>query len=202
MAPARAIWSSARKLVETVCGAGRPKAADRRPNACAESRGGWSRNEEQRLHDKQGEPPRTDQEFMPTGRRTGREGVRASVVAGKRVTTVEPKDVGRRKVEMRNHRTVKAARQARRQWRGPPCLNQPKTSATVGGGWNTVSGRTQCEHGSKKTSRESSGSVNGTTLGSLNRGCSVWNTAPVSTASLTVRPHLPESRMRETRTSG
>ena len=39
-------------------------------------------------------------------------------------------------------------------------------------------------------------------LGSLNRGCSVWNTAPVSTASLTVRPHRLESRMREIRPSG
>lgn len=55
----------------------------------ADPRGGWSRNDEKRLRDKQGSPTRAEPVFMPPCRRAGREGDRASVVAMKRVTTVE-----------------------------------------------------------------------------------------------------------------
>jgi hypothetical protein len=58
--------------------------------------GGWRQNGRKCKRDKQGDLPGDRTAFMATeARRTGSAGVRASVVAKKRVTSVEPRDAGK-----------------------------------------------------------------------------------------------------------
>ena len=57
--------------------------------------GGWRQNGRKRERSKQGELPGDRTGFMAAAaRRTGPAGVRASVVAKKRLTSVEPRDAG------------------------------------------------------------------------------------------------------------
>ena len=67
-----------------------------RRKAAASPEGGWRQNGRKRERRKQGDLPGDRTEFMAAAaRRTGPAGVRASVVARKRVTSVEPRDAGK-----------------------------------------------------------------------------------------------------------
>ena len=67
-----------------------------RRKAVASPVGGWRQNGRKRERSKQGDLPGYRTAFMAAkARRTGPAGVRASVVAKKRVTSVEPRDVGK-----------------------------------------------------------------------------------------------------------
>ena len=64
--------------------------------AAASPEGGWRQNGRKRERDKQGDLPGHRTAFMAAAaRRTGPAGVRASVVATKRVMSVEPRDAGK-----------------------------------------------------------------------------------------------------------
>ena len=67
-----------------------------RRKAAASPEGGWRQNGRKRERSKQGDLSRHRTEFMAaTARRTGLAGVRASIVAEKRVMSVEPRDAGK-----------------------------------------------------------------------------------------------------------
>ena len=67
-----------------------------RRKAAASPAGGWRQNGRKRERSKQGDLPGDRTAFMAAAaRRTGSAGVRASVVARKRVTSVEPRDAGK-----------------------------------------------------------------------------------------------------------
>jgi hypothetical protein len=64
--------------------------------AATSPEGGWRQNGRKRKRDKQGDLLGDRTAFMaPAARRTGLAGVRASVVARKRVASVEPRDAGK-----------------------------------------------------------------------------------------------------------
>ena len=68
----------------------------KRRKAAASPEGGWRQNGRKRERSKQGELPGDRTGFMAAvARRTGPAGVRASVTARKRVTSVEPRDAGK-----------------------------------------------------------------------------------------------------------
>ena len=71
--------------------------------AAPPSEGGWRRNGRKRERDKQGDLPGTTRRSWPQGPKNCPAGVRASVVATKRVTSVEPRDAGRWKDEEQNN---------------------------------------------------------------------------------------------------
>ena len=67
--------------------------------AATPPRGGWRQNGRKRERGKQGDLPGCRTEFMASGPKNRPAGVRASVVARKRVTSVEPRDAGKWKRE-------------------------------------------------------------------------------------------------------
>jgi len=68
--------------------------------ATVPSKGGWRQNGRKRERSKQGDLPGHRTAFMvAAARRTGPAGVRASVVARKRLMSVEPRDAGKWKRE-------------------------------------------------------------------------------------------------------
>ena len=71
-------------------------------NAAPPSEGGWRQNGRQRKRAKQGDLPGPERSSWPQGPKSRPAGVRASVVAAKRVTTVERRGAGKWKDERRN----------------------------------------------------------------------------------------------------
>ena len=67
-----------------------------RQKAAASPEGGWRQNGRKCERSKQGDLPGDRTAFMAAAaRRTGSAGVRASIAARKRVTSVEPRDAGK-----------------------------------------------------------------------------------------------------------
>ena len=72
------------------------KTVSERRKAAPSPSGGWRQNGRKRKRDKQGDLSGDRTAFMArAARRTGPAGVRASIVARKRVTSVEPRDAGK-----------------------------------------------------------------------------------------------------------
>ena len=71
--------------------------------AAGPSEGGWRQNGRKRKHIKQGDLPGPERCSWPPGPKSRPAGVRASVVARKRVTSVEPRDAGKWKREGHDH---------------------------------------------------------------------------------------------------
>src|SRR5437762_12558663 len=67
--------------------------------AAASPEGGWRQNGRKRERGKQGDLPGTERCSWPAGPKSRPAGVRASVVATKRLTSVEPRDAGKWKRE-------------------------------------------------------------------------------------------------------
>jgi hypothetical protein len=66
-----------------------------RRKAAASPEGGWGQNGRKRKRDKQGDLPGTERRSWPQGPKNRPAGVRASVVATKRLTSAEPRDAGK-----------------------------------------------------------------------------------------------------------
>jgi hypothetical protein len=77
------------------------KATVNKGKAAPPSAGGWRRNGRKRKRDKQGDLPGPERCSWPQGPKSRPAGVRASVVAMKRVTTVEQRDAGKWKAGSR-----------------------------------------------------------------------------------------------------
>ena len=67
--------------------------------AAESPKGGWRQNGRKRERGKQGDLPGTERCSWPAGPKSRPAGVRASVVATKRLTSVEPRDAGKWKRE-------------------------------------------------------------------------------------------------------
>ncbi len=63
--------------------------------AAPPSEGGWRRNGGKRKRNKQGDLPEPERRSGPQGPKSRPAGVRVSIVATKRVTSVEPRDTGK-----------------------------------------------------------------------------------------------------------